>query len=41
LTTNGGSFLLEVAVGTSLAQVPRERIGLVGTKIAGNEAQGG
>src|SRR6266487_157340 len=41
LTVNGGEHVLDVAVGTSLATVLRERLGLTGTKIACNEGHCG
>ena len=41
LTVNGGEHVLEVPVGTSLAQVLREELGLTGTKIACNEGHCG
>ena len=41
LTVNGGEHVLEVPVGTSLAHVLREEIGLTGTKIACNEGHCG
>ena len=34
LTVNGEEYVLDVAVGTSLASVLRDRLGLTGTKIA-------
>jgi aerobic-type carbon monoxide dehydrogenase small subunit (CoxS/CutS family) len=41
LTVNGSEHVLEAAVGTSLASVLRERLGLTGTKIACNEGHCG
>jgi aerobic-type carbon monoxide dehydrogenase small subunit (CoxS/CutS family) len=41
LRVNGESFAVEAPVGTSLAHVVRERIGLTGTKIACNEGHCG
>jgi aerobic-type carbon monoxide dehydrogenase small subunit (CoxS/CutS family) len=41
LTVNGEEHVLDVAVGTSLAHVLREEIGLTGTKIACNEGHCG
>ena len=41
LTVNGEEHVLDVPVGTSLAQVLREEIGLTGTKIACNEGHCG
>jgi xanthine dehydrogenase YagT iron-sulfur-binding subunit len=41
LTVNGQTFGLDAPVGTSLAQVLREHIGLTGTKIACNEGHCG
>ena len=37
LTVNGGEHVLDAPVGTSLAQVLREELGLTGTKVACNE----
>jgi aerobic-type carbon monoxide dehydrogenase small subunit (CoxS/CutS family) len=41
LTVNGGSHTVDVAIGTSLAHVLREELGLMGTKIACNEGHCG
>jgi len=41
LTVNGKSHALDAPVGTSLAQVLRERLGLTGTKVACNEGHCG
>jgi len=41
LTVNGEGHVLDVPVGTSLAHVLREEIGLTGTKIACNEGHCG
>jgi aerobic-type carbon monoxide dehydrogenase small subunit (CoxS/CutS family) len=41
LTVNGEEHVADVAVGTSLATVLRERLGLTGTKIACNEGHCG
>jgi aerobic-type carbon monoxide dehydrogenase small subunit (CoxS/CutS family) len=41
LRVNGEEHALDAAVGTSLAQVLRERLGLLGTKIACNEGHCG
>jgi aerobic-type carbon monoxide dehydrogenase small subunit (CoxS/CutS family) len=41
LTINGGTFEVEVPVGTSLADTLREELGLTGTKIACNEGHCG
>ena len=41
LTVNGEEHVLDVPVGTSLAQALREEIGLTGTKIACNEGHCG
>ncbi len=41
LTVNGEEHVLDAAIGTSLAQVLRERIGLTGTKVACNEGHCG
>ena len=41
LTVNGGEHVLDVPVGTSLAHVLREELGLTGTKIACNEGHCG
>jgi aerobic-type carbon monoxide dehydrogenase small subunit (CoxS/CutS family) len=41
LTVNGGEHVLDVSVGTSLAHVLREELGLTGTKIACNEGHCG
>ena len=41
LTVNGGAHVLDVPVGTSLAHVLREELGLTGTKIACNEGHCG
>ena len=38
---NGGRYSLDAPVGTSLAEVLRERIGLTGTKVACNEGHCG
>jgi aerobic-type carbon monoxide dehydrogenase small subunit (CoxS/CutS family) len=37
LVVNGGAHVVEAPVGTSLAHVLREELGLTGTKIACNE----
>ncbi len=41
LTINGEEHVLDAAVGTSLASVLRDRLGLTGTKIACNEGHCG
>ena len=41
LTINGGTFEVEVPVGTSLADTLRDELGLTGTKIACNEGHCG
>jgi xanthine dehydrogenase YagT iron-sulfur-binding subunit len=41
LTVNGGEHVLDAPVGTSLAHVLREKLGLTGTKIACNEGHCG
>jgi aerobic-type carbon monoxide dehydrogenase small subunit (CoxS/CutS family) len=41
LRVNGGTYAVEAPLGTSLAQVLRERIGLTGTKVACNEGHCG
>jgi len=41
LTVNGDEHVLDAPVGTSLASVLRERIGLTGTKVACNEGHCG
>ena len=41
LHVNGGVYTVEAPLGTSLAQVLRERIGMTGTKIACNEGHCG
>ena len=41
LSVNGEEHVLDAPIGTSLAQVLRERIGLTGTKIACNEGHCG
>ena len=41
LTVNGGEHVLDVPVGTSLAQILRDELGLTGTKIACNEGHCG
>ena len=41
LTINGGEHVVDVPVGTSLAHVLREELGLTGTKIACNEGHCG
>ena len=41
LTVNGAVYALEAPVGTSLAQLLRERLGFTGTKIACNEGHCG
>ncbi|MHB8468674.1 MAG: (2Fe-2S)-binding protein [Gaiellaceae bacterium] len=41
LTVNGGEHVVDAPIGTSLAEVLRERIGLTGTKIACNEGHCG
>jgi len=41
LTVNGGEHVLDVPVGTSLAQILRDQLGLTGTKIACNEGHCG
>jgi len=37
LVVNGGEHVVDASIGTTLAQVLRERLGLTGTKIACNE----
>ncbi len=41
LVVNGGEHVVDAPIGTSLAQVLRERLGLTGTKIACNEGHCG
>ena len=41
LTVNGGAYGIDAPVGTSLAELLRERIGLTGTKVACNEGHCG
>jgi len=41
LTVNGGAYRIDAPVGTSLAELLRERIGLTGTKVACNEGHCG
>src|SRR3954449_3739272 len=41
LTVNGGEHVLDAPVGSSLAEVLREQLGLTGTKIACNEGHCG
>ena len=41
LLVNGGRYDVDVPVGTSLAELLRERIGLTGTKVACNEGHCG
>jgi aerobic-type carbon monoxide dehydrogenase small subunit (CoxS/CutS family) len=41
LTVNGGNYGIDAPVGTSLAELLRERIGLTGTKVACNEGHCG
>ena len=41
LRVNGGAYELDAPVGTSLAEVVRERLGLTGTKIGCNEGHCG
>ncbi|HEY3920592.1 MAG TPA: 2Fe-2S iron-sulfur cluster-binding protein [Gaiellaceae bacterium] len=41
LEVNGGRYALDAPIGTSLAEVLRERIGLTGTKVACNEGHCG
>ena len=41
LTVNGGEHVLDAPVGTSLAHILREELGLTGTKIACNEGHCG
>jgi aerobic-type carbon monoxide dehydrogenase small subunit (CoxS/CutS family) len=41
LTVNGGTYAIDAPVGTSLAELLRERIGLTGTKVACNEGHCG
>jgi aerobic-type carbon monoxide dehydrogenase small subunit (CoxS/CutS family) len=41
LTVNGGPYVIDAPVGTSLADLLRERIGLTGTKVACNEGHCG
>jgi len=41
LTVNGGEHTVDTAIGTSLAHVLREELGLTGTKIACNEGHCG
>src|ERR1041385_8032051 len=41
LVVNGGEHVVDAPIGTSLAQVLRERLGLTGTKIACTEGPGG
>jgi aerobic-type carbon monoxide dehydrogenase small subunit (CoxS/CutS family) len=41
LNVNGGAYAIDAPVGTSLAELLRERIGLTGTKVACNEGHCG
>jgi aerobic-type carbon monoxide dehydrogenase small subunit (CoxS/CutS family) len=41
LVVNGGAFAIEAPIGTSLAELLRERIGLTGTKVACNKGHCG
>jgi aerobic-type carbon monoxide dehydrogenase small subunit (CoxS/CutS family) len=41
LVVNGGEHVVDAPIGTSLAQLLRERLGLTGTKIACNEGHCG
>jgi xanthine dehydrogenase YagT iron-sulfur-binding subunit len=41
VVVNGGAYPIDAPVGTSLAEVLRERIGLTGTKVACNEGHCG
>jgi aerobic-type carbon monoxide dehydrogenase small subunit (CoxS/CutS family) len=41
VTINGGRYSIDAPVGTSLAELLRERIGLTGTKVACNEGHCG
>jgi aerobic-type carbon monoxide dehydrogenase small subunit (CoxS/CutS family) len=41
LTVNGGAYAIDAPVGTSLADLLRDRIGLTGTKVACNEGHCG
>ena len=41
LTVNGGTYGIDVPVGTSLGELLREHIGLTGTKVACNEGHCG
>jgi len=41
VTVNGGAYAIEAPIGTSLAELLRERIGLTGTKVACNEGHCG
>ena len=41
LVVNGGEHVVDASIGTSLAQVLRERLGFTGTKIACNEGHCG
>jgi aerobic-type carbon monoxide dehydrogenase small subunit (CoxS/CutS family) len=41
VTVNGGAYAIDAPVGTSLAELLRERIGLTGTKVACNEGHCG
>jgi aerobic-type carbon monoxide dehydrogenase small subunit (CoxS/CutS family) len=41
LTVNGGAYAIDAPVGTSLAELLRDRIGLTGTKVACNEGHCG
>jgi xanthine dehydrogenase YagT iron-sulfur-binding subunit len=41
LTVNGGRYAVDAPIGTSLAELLRERIGLTGTKVACNEGHCG
>jgi len=41
LVVNGEEYVVDAAVGSSLAQVLREELGLTGTKIACNEGHCG
>jgi aerobic-type carbon monoxide dehydrogenase small subunit (CoxS/CutS family) len=41
LVVNGGRYAIDAPIGTSLAELLRERIGLTGTKVACNEGHCG
>ena len=41
MVVNGGAYAIDAPVGTSLAELLRERIGLTGTKVACNEGHCG